>query len=111
MDPRGIAEYIGVGGTGPVVVGSPATVACELQDWMDRTGISGFNIGHALKHKDIADFIELVVPELQRRELVWSDYDGSTLREKLYGPGAVRLRDDHPGAAYRAKRPQTAGVH
>ena len=108
--PRAIAEYIGVGGTGPVVVGSPATVACELQDWMDRTGISGFNIGHALKHKDIADFIELAVPELQRRELVWSDYDGATLREKLYGPGAVRLRADHPGAAYRAKRPQTSGA-
>jgi hypothetical protein len=28
---------------------------------------------------------------------MWSEYEGSTLREKLYGPGAVRLRDDHPG--------------
>ncbi|MDT0300877.1 LLM class flavin-dependent oxidoreductase [Streptomonospora wellingtoniae] len=108
--PRDIAEYIGVGGTGPTLVGSPATVAVQMQEWMRRTGVSGFNIGHALKHRDIADFIELVVPELQRRGLVWEDYDGSTLREKLYGPGATRLRDDHPGAGYRARRPQGVGA-
>ncbi|GAA3725257.1 FMN-dependent oxidoreductase (nitrilotriacetate monooxygenase family) [Spinactinospora alkalitolerans] len=108
--PRDIAEYIGVGGSGPTLVGSPATVAAQLQEWMEQTGIDGFNIGHALKHKDIADFVELVVPELQRRGLVWSDYDGSTLREKLYGPGTTRLRDDHPGAGHRTKRPQAAGA-
>jgi long-chain alkane monooxygenase len=28
---------------------------------------------------------------------MWTEYEGSTLREKLYGPGVVRLRDDHPG--------------
>ncbi|GAA1749658.1 MULTISPECIES: LLM class flavin-dependent oxidoreductase [Streptomonospora] len=108
--PRDIAEYIGVGGTGPTLVGSPATVAVQLEEWMRRTGVSGFNIGHALKHRDIADFIELVVPELQRRELVWDDYDGSTLREKLYGPGVTRLRDDHPGAGHRERRPQGVGA-
>lgn len=108
--PRDIAEYIGVGGSGPTLVGSPSTVADQLHEWMTQTGIDGFNIGHAVKHKDMADFIELVVPELQRRELVWSDYDGSTLREKLYGPGVTRLRDDHPGAGYRARQSQAIGA-
>ena len=105
--PRDIAEYIGVGGTGPTLVGSPSTVAGELESWMRETGIDGFNIGHAVKHQDIADFIELVVPELQRRGSVWQDYDGSTLREKLYGPGVTRLRDDHPGSAHRHRQLQT----
>ena len=95
--PRDIAEFIGIGGTGPTIVGSPTTVADELTRWMDETGMAGYNFAHAVKYQDIADFIELVVPELQRRGTMWTQYDGSTLREKLYGPGAIRLRDDHPG--------------
>ncbi|WP_218974555.1 hypothetical protein [Streptomyces sp. NP160] len=48
------------------------------------------------------DFIELVVPELQRRGRYWNDYDESTTaREKLYGPGQTRVREDHPAAVYR----------
>jgi long-chain alkane monooxygenase len=95
--PRDIADFIGIGGTGPTIVGSPTTVADELTAWMDDTGIDGYNLAHALKYQDIADFIELVVPELQRRGVMWSEYEGSTLREKLYGAGQVRLRHDHPG--------------
>ncbi len=98
--PRDIADFIGIGGTGPTLVGSPTTIADELIRWMDETGIDGFNLGHAVKYQDIADFIEFVVPELQRRGAVWSEYEGSTLREKLYGPGAVRLREDHPGRRF-----------
>ncbi len=100
--PRDIAEFVGIGGTGPTIVGSPSTVADELTRWMDETGIAGFNLAHAVQYQDIADFIELVVPELQRRGTMWSEYDGSTMREKLYGPGAVRLREDHPGHRYAA---------
>jgi hypothetical protein len=44
--------------------------------------------------------MELVVPELQRRGTMWSEYEGSTFREKLYGPGTVRLKEDHPGRRY-----------
>ncbi|WP_028849946.1 LLM class flavin-dependent oxidoreductase [Thermocrispum municipale] len=99
--PRDIAEFIGIGGTGPTIVGSPATVADELISWMDETGIDGYNIGHAVKYQDIADFVELVVPELRRRGVVWDSYESSTLREKLYGAGQVRLREDHPGRGYR----------
>src|SRR5690606_39435817 len=68
--PRDLAEFIGIGGTGPTIVGSPATVADELISWMDETGIDGYNIGHAVKYQDIADFVELVVTELRRRGVV-----------------------------------------
>lgn len=106
--PRDIAEFVGIGGTGPTIVGSPTTVADELMRWMDETGIDGYNLAHAVKYRDIADFIELVVPELQRRGVMWSEYEGSTLREKVYGAGTVRLRDDHPGQRFAART--AAGV-
>jgi FMN-dependent oxidoreductase (nitrilotriacetate monooxygenase family) len=106
--PRDIAEFLGIGGTGPTIVGSPTTVADELTRWMDETGIDGYNLAHAVRYQDIADFIELVVPELQRREAMWTEYDGSTLREKLYGRGAVRLRDDHPGHRFATPAVLTA---
>jgi hypothetical protein len=49
------------------------------------------------------------VPELQRRGRYWDDYDeGTTLRERLYGPGNSRVRDDHPAARYRRKLEQRA---
>lgn len=98
--PRDIAEFVGIGGTGPTIVGSPTTVADELTRWMDETGVAGFNLSHAVQYKDVAEFIELVVPELQRRGTMWTEYEGSTFREKLYGKGNVRLLDGHPGRRY-----------
>ncbi|QXI30574.1 LLM class flavin-dependent oxidoreductase [Pseudomonas vanderleydeniana] len=97
--PRDIAEYIGIGGTAPVIVGGPKKVADELVAWVEETGIDGFNLGHAVKFQDIKDFADLVVPELQRRGVMRRGYEGSTLRESLFGAGQSRLADDHPGAA------------
>lgn len=99
--PRDIAEYIGIGGTSPVIVGGPEKVADELTSWMEETGIDGFNIAHAVKYQDIKDFTDYVVPELQRRHVMRTAYEGSTLREHLFGAGQSRLADDHPGAVYR----------
>jgi FMN-dependent oxidoreductase (nitrilotriacetate monooxygenase family) len=99
--PRDIAEYIGIGGTSPVIVGGPETVANELTSWMDETGINGFNVAHAVKYQDVKDFTEHVVPELQRRGVMRSAYEGSTLRESLFGAGNSRIANDHPGAVYR----------
>jgi len=108
--PRDIADYIGIGGTAPVIVGGPAKVAEELLGWVNDTGIDGFNLAHGVKYQDIKDFADLVVPELQRRGLMRTSYDGDTLRENLFGTGQRRLADDHPGAAYRQARavPQAA---
>jgi FMN-dependent oxidoreductase (nitrilotriacetate monooxygenase family) len=99
--PRDIAEYIGIGGTSPVIVGGPETVAVELNSWIEETGVDGFNVSHAVKYQDIKDFTVFVVPELQRRGLMRTGYDGATLRENLFGAGRTRLADDHPGAVYR----------
>ncbi|GAA4130296.1 LLM class flavin-dependent oxidoreductase [Actinomadura keratinilytica] len=99
--PRDIGRYLAIGGIGPVVAGSPATVADELESWVDETGIDGFNLAYAVTPGTFADFVDLVVPELRRRGRVPADYESATLRENLLGPGQVRLRHDHPGARHR----------
>ncbi|MGW5745347.1 LLM class flavin-dependent oxidoreductase [Amycolatopsis sp. NPDC003861] len=98
--PRDIAREIGIGGTSPVIVGSPRTVADELVSWLDETGVDGFNIAHAAKFADIEDFAQYVVPELQARGVMRTSYEGTTLRENLFGAGQPRLAADHPGTAY-----------
>jgi len=97
----GIADYLGVGGIGPVLVGSPETVADEVERWVDTAGLDGINLAYAITPGSFEQFVELVVPELRKRGRVWDDYEGSTLREYLAGAGTTRVADTHPAAAYR----------
>jgi long-chain alkane monooxygenase len=99
--PREIARYVGIGGRGPVVAGSPATVADEMERWIDEADVDGFNLAYAITPGTFEDIVEYLVPELQDRGLLRTSYAGTTLRENLYGKGQARLRDDHPGALYR----------
>jgi FMN-dependent oxidoreductase (nitrilotriacetate monooxygenase family) len=109
--PHEVARFVGVGAMGPVIVGSPATVADELERWIADADIDGFNLAYAVTPGTFVDFIDLVVPELRRRGRYWDDYDeGRTLRERLYGPGNARVRDDHPAARYRRAMEERAGA-
>jgi FMN-dependent oxidoreductase (nitrilotriacetate monooxygenase family) len=103
--PRSIAEFVGLSGGAPLVVGSPATVSDELERWVDEADIDGFNITDPVAPQTFRDFVDLVVPELQARGRVWREYDGETLRERFHGAGQERVRDDHPAAAHRFPRP------
>ncbi|MGO1838760.1 MAG: LLM class flavin-dependent oxidoreductase [Candidatus Microbacterium stercoravium] len=97
-----VAKFVGIGAMGPVIVGGPQTVSDELERWADEADIDGFNIAYAVTPGTFEDFIEFVVPELQARGRYWTDYDESTTaRERLYGAGQRRVRDDHPAAKYR----------
>jgi len=108
--PREVARYLTIGGIGPVVAGSPATVADELETWVDETGIDGFNLAYAVAPGTFVDFVELVVPELQRRGRVPTGYGpGRTLRENLVGTPTPHVRDDHPAARHRDRRRALAG--
>ncbi|WP_028216040.1 LLM class flavin-dependent oxidoreductase [Paraburkholderia oxyphila] len=95
-----IADYCGIGGDGPVFVGSPGTVADALQAWIDETGADGFNIGAVVNPGSFADIAELLVPELQRRGVYKRAYREGTLREKLFGQQAG-LKDSHYGTRFR----------
>lgn len=66
-----------------VVVGSPEKIADEIQSWFENEGADGFNVMPPVLPESLRDFVELVVPELQRRGLFRTEYEGRTLRENL----------------------------
>ncbi len=83
----------GIGGIGPVFVGSPATVADILQEWVADTDVDGFNLAYAVTPESFEDAVNLLVPELQRRGVYPKAYRPGTLREKLFGLGPTLRRD------------------
>ncbi|MFC7442096.1 LLM class flavin-dependent oxidoreductase [Laceyella putida] len=100
---RELAKFVGIGGAGPVEVGTPQQIADALEYWIEVTGIDGFNIAYATTPGTFKDFVELVVPELQKRGVLKKEYDEGTYREKLFGKGKARLLDDHHGSIYRKR--------
>jgi FMN-dependent oxidoreductase (nitrilotriacetate monooxygenase family) len=104
---RDLAKYVGIGGAGPVLVGAPEQIADELERWIDA-GVDGFNLAYAVTPGSFVDFVDGVVPVLQRRGLVQRSYEEGTLREKIYGRGHARLLDRHPASTKYRRRPSTA---
>lgn len=84
---REAAEFIALGGRGPVFVGDAKEVADQLEAWQDETGIDGFNLSFALAHETIRDVVHFIVPELQRRGRYKTNYSTGTLRQQLFQRG------------------------
>lgn len=66
-----------------IVVGTPSDIADQLEDWFVNEGADGFNLKPSLIPDSLDDFVELVVPELQKRGIFRKEYEFSTLRENL----------------------------
>ncbi|KAK5130039.1 hypothetical protein LTR08_002513 [Meristemomyces frigidus] len=100
--PRTVAEKASIGGLGPVGIGSPATVADEMERWIKEADLDGFNIAYVTTPGTFEDVIELLIPELRRRGLYPEKLEeGLTAREKVYGKGQSKLRDDHFGSSFK----------
>ncbi len=97
---RDFSEYIGIGGFGPILVGSGATVARRLAELQDETDVDGFNLAYAVTPGTFEDVVEFVVPQLQRLGRYKTAYTPGTLRQKLFGQGD-RLPADHRGSRFR----------
>ncbi|MDO6448688.1 LLM class flavin-dependent oxidoreductase [Oceanobacillus profundus] len=91
-----VIQTIGIGGMGATAIGAPEQIADEMERWVNEAGIDGFNIAYAITPGSFNDFVELVIPVLQERGLVQTEYEGSTLRDNLFGKGD-KLLDTHPG--------------
>lgn len=81
------ADFVKYSGRGtirefPMFVGTPQSIADELEQWFDET-CDGFVLAPNTVPGGYEDFSRLVVPELQRRGLAQTDYAGPTLRENL----------------------------
>lgn len=81
---RDFVTYSGRGtiDEGGLFTGTPTEVADQLEDWFGEC-CDGFVLAAASVPGSYEDFARLVVPELQRRGLVKTQYTGSTLRENL----------------------------
>jgi alkanesulfonate monooxygenase len=79
---RQLAQRLG-GYAGLAFVGTPQTIADEMEAWLVGEGSDGFNILFSHLPGGLDDFVDLVVPELQRRGLFRREYEGRTLRENL----------------------------
>jgi FMN-dependent oxidoreductase (nitrilotriacetate monooxygenase family) len=71
------------------VIGTPAQIVDSIEEWVGGRAADGFNIIPTHLPGGIEDFVELVVPELQRRGLFRTEYEGRTLRENLGLPQPV----------------------
>ena len=80
-----------------VICGTPTHIADILEEWFVAGAADGFNILPPYFPGAFADFVDLVVPELQRRGLYRRDYDGTTLRDHF---GLARVPT--PGRPRRA---------
>ncbi|HTJ09001.1 MAG TPA: LLM class flavin-dependent oxidoreductase [Candidatus Binataceae bacterium] len=103
---REIADFVSIASVIPVPVGNYRRITDELERWIVEGGVDGFNYFSVDSPVDYESFVDLVVPELQRRGLLRKEYEASTLREHYFGKGQQRLANDHPGAAYSCYRPR-----
>src|SRR5262249_11859165 len=76
------AQRLG-GHSGLAMVGTPKTIADEMEEWLTSEGSDGFTVQFPHLPGGLDDFVDQVVPELQRRGLFRRDYEGRTLRENL----------------------------
>lgn len=92
-------ERIARGGGRPQFCGSPATVADQIEQWIEPGGIDGFLFMPLPQPVAFAELSDLLLPELDRRGLHRRPDAGPalTLRERLFGAGHARLPADHPG--------------
>jgi alkanesulfonate monooxygenase len=66
-----------------LILGTAETIADELEEWFTNGGADGFNIVPPVLPQGLDDFVDDVIPELQRRGLFRLEYEGSTLRDRL----------------------------
>jgi FMN-dependent oxidoreductase (nitrilotriacetate monooxygenase family) len=79
---RQLAQIAG-GYGGLAMVGTPTMIADQMEEWLFSEACDGFNIMFPWVPGGLDDFVDRVVPELQRRGLFRREYEGRTLRENL----------------------------
>ena len=79
---RQLAQRLG-GYSGATMIGTPKTIADEMEEWLMTDASDGFTIMFPYQPGGVVDFVERVVPELQKRGIFRKEYEGKTLRENL----------------------------
>jgi FMN-dependent oxidoreductase (nitrilotriacetate monooxygenase family) len=68
-------------------VGTPEEVADKIEDYVDETGLDGFNFSNVVFPETFENIVDLLIPELQKRGLAQKEYavDGGSYREQIFG--------------------------
>ena len=82
MTVRQLAQRLG-GHGGLAMLGTPKMIADQMEEWLVNRASDGFTLQFPYLPAGLDDFIDRVVPELQRRGLFRREYEGNTLRENL----------------------------
>ncbi|RDW63904.1 dimethyl-sulfide monooxygenase-3 [Coleophoma crateriformis] len=104
MTPRRIGQQMAFCGFAAMPVGTPEMVADVFEEWANEGDIDGFNIAYVSNPMSYEDIVELLVPVLQERGIMWKDYTvpGGTFRENLLRePGTSKMPDCHVAAQFR----------
>ncbi len=80
---RQLAQYVGGSYGALEMVGTPAMIADEMEEWLTSEGCDGFNVMVPTLPEGLDDVVDKLVPELQRRGIFRKEYEGRTLRENL----------------------------
>ena len=80
---RQLYQYIASARGHWTLIGTPEQVVDQLQEWFENDAADGFNVLPPTTPAGLNDFVDLIVPELQRRGLFRTAYEGKTLRENL----------------------------
>ncbi len=77
---RQMYQTVIIGNAHGVVVGTPVQVADHMEEWFRAGAADGFNLLPSKSPGAVNDFVDKVVPELQRRGLFRTAYEATTLR-------------------------------
>jgi FMN-dependent oxidoreductase (nitrilotriacetate monooxygenase family) len=80
---RQLAQIVGGSYGALELIGTPATIADQMEEWFSTLACDGFNVMFPYVPEGLDDFVDRVIPELQRRGLFRKEYEGRTLRENL----------------------------
>lgn len=80
---RELLGYLNAGGGHLTLIGTPVEVVDQMEEWFEAGVADGFNLMPPTLPGSLEDFVELIVPELQKRGIFRKAYKGHTFREHL----------------------------
>ncbi|QGN18436.1 putative monooxygenase yxeK [Kluyveromyces marxianus] len=103
-----IIDRVTVSGSGILFAGTPKEVADTIQDWVEYTGVDGFNFAYTNLPGTFKDIADKLVPELRKRglvpgldELTRANENGLSFRQQLFGTN--ELDPTHPASELKWK--------
>lgn len=80
---RELLGYLNAGGGHHTLIGTPKEIVDQMEVWFQAGVADGFNLMPPTLPGSLEDFVELIVPEMQKRDIFRKEYEGHTFREHL----------------------------